>query len=134
VRRLLPDGGASPLRRNMFTRNNQERLEKKQERIDSGVTSKHFPGVASIVVNMNYNQRGGKTINRILNFYPSSYAFFRVDCLSDDCVDGGFDLTQIISAMIRNHSEVSKGELACNDNGPRPGHSHIVYEIAIQYA
>jgi hypothetical protein len=134
MRRLLPDGGAFPFRRNMFNRHNQERLEKKQERINSGFTSKHFPEVASIIVNMTYNQRGGKSVHRILNFYPSSYAFFRVDCLSDDCVDGGFDLTQIVSAMIRNHSAVSKGDLACTDNGPRPGHSNIVYDIVIQYA
>jgi chorismate synthase len=134
MRRFLPDGGAFSFRRNMFSRNNQERLEKQQERIDSGFMSKHFPGVAGIVVNMIYNQRGEETVHRTLNFYPSSYAFFRVDCLSADCVNGGFDLTQVIHAMIRNHREVSKGELSCDDNGPRPGHANIAYEIAIQYA
>jgi hypothetical protein len=117
----------------MFGRNNQERLEKKQQRIDSGFMSKHFPEVTSIVINMIYNQRGGKPVHRTLNFYPSSYAFFRVDCLSRDCVNGGFNLDYIINSMIRNHSEMSEGELGCDDNGPRPGHSSIVYKIAIQY-
>ena len=38
-----------------------------------------------------------------------------------------------ITSMIRNRSEMSKGELKCDDSGPRPDHSKIVYEIAIQY-
>jgi hypothetical protein len=126
--------GAFSFRRNMFSRNNQARLEKNQERIDSGFISKHFPEVASIVVSMMYKQKGAKSLLRILNFAPDSYAFFKITCLSDDCVDGGFDLTRVINAMVRNHSGTEKGELGCNDNGPRPGHSNIAYEIAIQYS
>jgi hypothetical protein len=53
--------------------------------------------------------------------------------LSNDCVDGGFDLTQIINSTIRNHSREVKGELTCDDSGPRADHSAIVYEVAIQY-
>ncbi|MBI5408680.1 MAG: hypothetical protein HZA14_04880 [Nitrospirae bacterium] len=117
----------------MFSRNNQARIEKKQERLDAGFVSKHFPEVASIVISMMYKQKGARSLLRTLSFSPDSHAFFKVACLSDDCVDGGFDMTQIITSMIRNHSEASKGELGCDDNGPRPGHSNIVYEVAIQY-
>jgi len=119
----------------MFSRNNQSRIERKQQKIDSGFISRHFPGVASIVISMMYKQQGIlKPIHRIINFFPGSYAFFKVDCLSDDCLDGGFDMSWIITSMIRNHSEASKGELGCDDSGPRPDHSNIVYEVAIQYA
>jgi hypothetical protein len=84
---------------------------------------------------MMYKQQGiANPIHRVMNFSPGSYAFFKVDCLSDDCVDGGFDMSRVITSMIRNHSESTKGELGCDDDGPRPGHSKIVYEIAIQYA
>ena len=120
--------------RNMFSRNNQEKLKKKQDKIDSGLVSLHFPGVSGIVIRMTYNQDGARTVHRVLNYYPSSYAFFRIDCLSDDCVDGGFDLDRIIYGMVRNHREESKGELVCDDSGPRPGHSKIAYEIEVQYA
>ncbi len=83
---------------------------------------------------MMYKQKGvADPIQRIMNFFPGSYAFFRLDCLSDDCVDGGFDLSQVINSMVRNRSEVVRGDLGCDDSGPRPDHSHIVYEIAIQY-
>ena len=118
----------------MFSRNNQARIEKNQQKLDAGFVSTHFPGVASIVISMMYKQKGvANPIHRIINFSPGSYAFFRVDCLSNDCVDGGFDLTQIINSMIRNHSKEVKGELGCDDSGPRADHSTIVYEIAIQY-
>jgi hypothetical protein len=125
--------GAFSFRRNMLNRNDQARVERKQERLDSGFMSKHFPEVASIVISMMYKQRGAKSLVRTMNFSPDSYAFFKVTCLSDDCVDGGFDMTRIITSMISNHSEASKGELGCVDNGPRPDHSNIVYEVAIQY-
>jgi hypothetical protein len=118
----------------MFNRNNQARMERNQQRVDAGFVSTHFPGVANIVISMMYKQKGvANPIKRIVNFFPGSYAFFKLDCLSKDCVDGGFDLTRIINSMIRNHSEASKGELGCDDSGPRFNHSNIVYEVAIQY-
>jgi len=118
----------------MFSRNNQARIEKKQERLDAGFVSANFPGVANIVINMMYKQNGmSNPISRIMNFSPGSYAFFKVGCLSNDCVDGGFDMTRIITSMIRNQSETSKGELGCDDSGPRPDHAAIIYEVAIQY-
>lgn len=117
----------------MFNRNNQARIERRQERLDSGLMSKHFPQVASIVISMMYPKNGAKSLLRTLNFSPDSYAFFKVSCLSDNCDDGGFDMTWIITSMIRNHSEASKGELSCDANGSRPDHSNIVYEVAIQY-
>jgi hypothetical protein len=59
---------------------------------------------------------------------------FRVACLNKECVDGGFDLTQVITGMIRNRRGAAKGELCCEGNDPSAGHSTIVYEVAIQYA
>ena len=118
----------------MFSRNNQARIEKNQQKLDAGFVSTHFPGVESIEISMMYKQKGvANPIHRVMNFSPGSYAFFRVDCLSNDCVDGGFDLTRVITKMVRNHSKAVKGELGCDDSGPRADHSAIVYEVAIQY-
>ncbi len=121
----------------MISKHSQSRtasLERNQRRLDAGVMSRHYPEVASIVISMMYKQQGiANPIQRVLNFSPGSYALFKVDCLSHDCVDGGFDMSWAITSMIRNRSEMSKGELKCDDSGPRPDHSKIVYEIAIQY-
>jgi hypothetical protein len=121
----------------MISRNNQSRatrLEINQRKVDAGVMSKHYPEVSSIVINMKYKQKGiANPIQRTVNFAPDSYAFFSVDCLSKDCLDGGFDMHSIITSMIKKHSKLSKGELDCKNNDSFPGHSKIVYEVSIQY-
>jgi hypothetical protein len=112
-------------------------MEKKQEmmqqRREAGSVATQFPEVANIVMHMTYNQRGAKSILRTFNFTPGSYAFFIVNCLRQDCVDGGFDLTQVISTMVRNHKMEGKGSLSCTGTDSSTNHSDIVYEVAIQY-
>ena len=107
--------------------------ERMQQRREAGSVATHFPEVANIVMNMTYNQRGAKSILRTFNFTPNNYAFFMVNCLRKDCVDGGFDLTQVITAMIRNRRVEVKGSLSCKGTDSSTGHSGIVYEVAIQY-
>jgi hypothetical protein len=117
----------------MNNKKNVTRTERLQQRIDAGSVANHFPEVASIDIRMMYNQKGIKSLLRTFNFAPGSYAFFRVDCLSKDCVDGGFDLTQVITGMIRNRREAAKGELRCGGDSSLADHSEIVYEVAIHY-
>ena len=113
-------------------------MEKKQEmmqqRRDAGSIATHFPEVSSIDMNMTYNQKGTRSILRTFHFTPSSYAFFIVNCLRKDCVDGGFDLTKVITAMIKNRRVEVKGALSCKVTDSSASHSDIVYEVAIQYA
>ncbi len=119
----------------MYNRSNHARMEKIQEKLDAGFMSKHYPEVESIVIDMMYNQRGiAKPIHRIINFSPGSYAFFKIDCLSRDCDDGGFDLSHVINGMIRNHKETATGELTCESDQPPNDHSDIEYDIQIKFS
>ena len=116
------------------TRKNAARIEKRQRKIDAGFMGTQFPEVKGIVISMIYNQRGiQKSLPRVVNFSAESYALFRVDCLNKECVDGGFDLTPIITGMIRNRREAAAGNLSCEGDGPSADHSTIAYEVAIQY-
>jgi hypothetical protein len=118
----------------MHSRKNAARAERLQKRLDAGFVTTHFPEVASIVISMMYRQKGlSKSLPRVVNFFPGSYALFRIDCLSKECVEGGFDLTQVITKMIKNRRESEKGELGCEGSSPYADHSAIVYEVAIQY-
>lgn len=118
----------------MNFRRNPVRMERAQQRIDAGTISAQFPGVASIIISMLYNQKGiKKALQRTLNFSPCSYAFFRVACLNKGCGDGGFDLTQVITTMVGNHKEAVRGELSCESDIPSVDHSAIIYNVAIQY-
>jgi len=119
---------------NWHSRKSAARTERMQRRLDAGVMATHFPEVAGIAISMTYNQRGmAQALPRIVNFFPSSCALFRIDCLNKDCVDGGFDLSRVITAMIGSHRELGKGDLSCEGDGPSAGHSGIAYNVAIKY-
>jgi len=119
---------------NANSRKNAARTERLHQRVETGFVSTHFPGVKNIAINMTYNQVGlNKALLRTVNFFPDSYAFFRVDCINRECADGGFDLTQVINTMVLKRKEAAKGQLNCQGTGPIAGHSAITYEVAIQY-
>lgn len=118
----------------MNSKRNAFRSERQQKKIDSGTVTERFPKVAGIVVRMEYRQPGiAQNMSRTVNFTPTSYAFFRVECLDKACVDGGFDLTSKITSMVRNRKETATGEITCEGDGPFENHSSIAYEITIDY-
>jgi hypothetical protein len=118
----------------MNNRKNTARIERQQRKLDAGFVAAQFPDVAGIVVSMTYNQRGiQKSLPRVVNFFPGSYALFRIECLNKECREGGFDLSDIITGMIRKHSGSAKGNLSCEGDSPSANHSTIVYEVSIQY-
>jgi hypothetical protein len=116
-------------------RKNTARIARQQRKLDAGFLEAQFPEVTGIVISMIYNQKGiQKSLPRVVNFFPGSYALFRIDCLNKECIDGGFDLTQVITGMIRNHKKAAKGDLSCVGECPSSDHSTIAYEVAIQYS
>jgi hypothetical protein len=119
----------------MNSKKNAARLERQQRKLDAGPMVTQFPEVKGIVINMIYSQRGIlKSLPRVVNFFPGSSALFRIDCLNKGCVSGGFDLTRVITGMIRDRRKASKGDLSCEGDGPPADHSTITYEVVIQYA
>lgn len=112
------------------------RMEKKQQRLETGLISEHFPEVSSIVINMKNYQKGINSIPiiRTFNFWPNSYAYFNIECLSKNCVDGGFNLNHVITTMIRYHEGSGEGELVCDGNNLSSDHSNIHYKVTIQYS
>ncbi len=113
---------------------NAARIARQQRKLDAGVMAAQFPEVTGIVINMTYSQTGIlKSLPRVVNFFPGSSALFRIDCLNKTCVDGGFDLTKVITGMIRNRREAAKGDLSCEGDGPSADHSTIAYKVAIKY-
>jgi hypothetical protein len=116
-----------------------EKLElNKQRRLEAGLLSECFPEVSDMVIQMTYY---GKRVNpasmvRTVNFWPSRHAYFNMDCMIKECVDGGFDLTQVITRMIKKHERLGRGELTCKGRiGNRASqHAHISYDITINYS
>src|SRR4030065_2634452 len=118
-----------------------ERMElNKQQKIISGLVSERFPEVSSIVIRMTYYHKAVNPVLmvRTVNVIPTSYAYFNMDCMIKDCVDGGFDLTSVITDMVKQHKKLGKGKLVCNGNGKdstlASDHASIAYEIKIKYS
>jgi hypothetical protein len=117
-----------------------ERMEiNKQQRIISGLVSERFPEVSGIVIHMTYYHKAANPILmvRTVNVIPTGYAYFNMDCMVKDCVDGGFDLTSVIAHMVKQHKKLEKGKLVCNGSGKdhalASDHASITYEIKIKY-
>lgn len=108
-----------------------------QQRLDAGLVSKRFPEVSSIVVDMKHHRKGtiASPLLRTLNFTAESHAYFHVECLNRDCKDctEGFNLEQVVAAMVRSHTFLKEGELDCEGNGLTSGHVNISYKVTIQY-
>jgi hypothetical protein len=138
--RKAPSSGRGPfllgrrMKYNANSRKNAAMKERLHQREETGLVSTQFPEVSGIVISMIYNQIGlNKSLLRTVNFFPGSYAFFKVDCVNRECLDGGFDLTHIITAMVGKRAKAAKGKLTCKGNGPAADHSSITYKVEIQY-
>lgn len=111
--------------------------QKKEERIAAGLVSERFPDVSGIVIYMTYYRGVSDQVLmlRTVKFYPSSYAFFNMECMTKGCVNGGFDLTLMIVNLVKNHKKSGKGKMVCNGTNDKlaPHHSSVSYEINIQY-
>jgi len=118
--------------------NYMEKMElNKQLRLASGLVSERFPDVSDIVIHMTYYHKGVNPILmvRTVNFFPSGYAYFNMDCMIKDCVDGGFDLTSVVNDMVKHRKKLGKGKLVCKgkNDALASDHASITYEIRIHY-
>lgn len=119
-----------PIRRNHF-----EKVEMvRKDRLAAGLIRERFPKVSGIVVQMTYYQKrpGSVLMERTVNFYPSGYAYFHMRCMDRECENGGFDLSPVISGLVKNHKRNGKGFLSCH--GAEEGHASISYRIDIRYS
>ena len=110
------------------------KAKEKQQRIEAGLVSELFPHVTEIAIGMLYSQSGAlKPLSRTVNFFPGSSATFKLNCLCADCVEGRFDFTKIIGAMVGARKTISKGEISC-ENCIAPECSDAAYSVKIKYA
>ena len=118
-----------PRRAKMMT----AKAKEKQRKIESGLVSELFPKVTEIAISMLYSQAGVlKPLSRTVNFSPDSAAAFKLNCLCADCVEGMFDFTKIISAMVGARKTTSKGEISC-ERCAAPECSDAAYTVTIKY-
>jgi hypothetical protein len=117
----------------------KEKLELKRDaRLAAGLVSERLPGVANIVFHMTYYQRvpGPVLMTRTKNYFPTDYACFHMECMREECTDGGFDLTRVVDGLVKSRKRSVKGSIVCRGKGEalRHGHASISYEVSIEYS
>jgi hypothetical protein len=115
-----------------------EKQERKQKALlAAGLVSDRFPGVASISFRLTYYQKTSVPVlmTRTVNFFPPNYACFHLDCIRDECTNGGFDLLPVVAGLVKGRKTSAKGKLFCNGKHPalHEGHASIAYEVNIEY-
>lgn len=110
---------------------------KKQRRSEAGIVSARFPNVSSIVINMTYfhNAENPVLMERTINVFPTSIADFNMECMIRSCDNGGFDLTPLITKLIKQHKKIAKGDMVCKGkvDNKSSSHANISYKISISY-
>ncbi len=110
---------------------------KKQAQLKAGLLSDRFPMISGIVIQMTYFRKSENPIlmERTVNVFPTSNAYFNMDCMISECDNGGFDLTPIIAKQIKDHRKLAKGKMVCKGkiSALTSDHASISYAINIKY-
>jgi hypothetical protein len=123
----------------MANRNNYAaKMElKKQNKSAAGLISEQFPEVAGMVIQMTYYQNRANPLLmvRTVNVFPTSFAYFKMDCMIKGCEGGGFDLSPVVKSMIKEKKKGKKGRLDCcgKVDSSAAEHASVEYDIAIRY-
>ena len=119
--------------------NYKEKLElKRNTMLAAGLVSERFPGVSTIMFRMTYYQKTADPVlmTRTVSFFPTNYACFHMECMREECTDGGFDLLPVVTGLVKHNKKSVSGKIVCSGKNDdlRHGHASIAYEISIQYA
>ena len=68
----------------------------KEQKLATPTIADRFPKFLDITILIMHDQ-----ITRTIHFWPSRYAHFNIACMQKNCVNGGFDLTSVITKMIK---------------------------------
>jgi hypothetical protein len=74
-----------------------------------------FPRVVSLVIEMSFKESewGATSALKRRSYDSTSKAFFEEECLYHDCIDGGFDLSEPVSDLIKSGNQSSSSFLIC---------------------
>jgi hypothetical protein len=92
------------------------RLIQKQRIIESASLAQKFPKLKSLKVDLEYFDPTGKTRNGGMKYkanLENAKSMFYFGCLSGDCANGDFDLTEEVTKAIAGRRKVITGEKRC---------------------
>jgi hypothetical protein len=94
----------------------RQREARRRAYAEAGCLRERFPDVEQVILEITFTDRRGigTYSSQLHTFSPSAKAFFEVACPRTLCIDGGFDLANIILGMLARDGSTSTGTLECN--------------------
>lgn len=88
---------------------------KHQEFIRAGYIKDRYPRVKILILELNYKDTNGlaQPFHKSYSLTPENSAFFKYNCPYRECIEGGHDLTQPISDMLKNNKVECSGKISC---------------------
>ncbi len=85
---------------------------------------------------MTYYRQGINQVlmTRMLNFSPSYYVAFHMKYMHNGCMNEGYDLAPVVTAMVKGRKESTSGKIFCHRTDDTLGHASIAYKVSIQYS
>ena len=114
----------------------KEKLEEERAAlVAAGYISERYAGISNIEFKMIYYHRSVNPVlmKRTLSFSPDNYAGFHMKCMTDGCIDGGYDLAPVVAGLVKSGKKSIKGRLPCQGSNKTPGHASLAYEVSIEY-
>jgi hypothetical protein len=115
----------------------EQQEQKRNAMLATGLIADRFPGVARIAFRLTYYQRTVDPVlmTRTVSFLPADCAYFRLGCMRDGCMNGGFDLAAVVAGMVKSSRTSGKGRIVCRGRSDSTGHAHasLAYEVSIEY-
>jgi hypothetical protein len=101
----------------------------------------HYPNVKALHFDLTFVDLDNQVspIHKNLSYRPQQPAFFEFDCPYWECVDGGFNLRDVVHLMLRGKKPECSGDLRCRgwQDRERVGRHHcyctLKYRITAEY-
>jgi len=88
---------------------------KHQEFIRAGYIKDWYPQVKTLTFELNYRDPDGlaQPSSETYTRGPEHSAFLKIQCPYRECINGGYDLTELISDMLNNNKLECHGKVSC---------------------
>ena len=90
------------------------RERRDRERVAARIRNR-FPQVREITLDLTFTDHDQQVApsQATPRYSGDDPAFFEIDCPMRECVSGGFDLTEAVTAMLSNRQAVASGTVVC---------------------
>src|SRR6266478_3228763 len=92
------------------------RQRENQRIMESGSLSVRFPKLKSLKADVTFHPPGGVGQSAHIKYAVNlehAKSVFRFDCPNNECVGGGFDLSDLLAGAVDKRSKTLTGEMTC---------------------